>query len=687
MKLANASLRAARRSVSVVSALSVVLLASGAAVAAPVPAATFTLHEEPGEIRIETPAYRFSVPRKGFAFTLTRAGATVPLLQSPPAGSPRATGVLGFPDGPEPATDLKTVERAGERVVLEYAAKRKKTALRVEIEPRADRVRITTIALHRDPALHAISSSLRFVMGSEARWYGGGFQGWRSKLVLPLNDAHIETAGFVAFGKTQASPFWYATNGIGVWVRTPKDFQYAVNKPLAGKPDGVVSVEMAATTLTTDLIVAADIRGVVQTFLREVGYPSKTPPDAYFRDPIYTTWVEHKVPVDQAKVLEFAQAIKKNDLPCGVLEIDDKWEARYGDMEFDSTKFPDPKKLVAELHKLGMKVTLWVHPFVNTDSATFAQLRNDPRLRHDGAGNVGIINWWNGNAAIWDFSRPDAAREFRAKLEKLKSRYGIDGFKFDGADSEMVPQETRAADGRDPIEYSDVYNREATAHFTWNETRVGIYSQRLGVVQRLIDKHSIWGPENGLAALLPEMIIVSLRGYPYAMPDMVGGNQYETDRADKELLIRWAQASALMPLLQFSIGPWHFDDETVTLVREASALHVRFAPLIIELAKRAPKTGEPILLPLWYHAPSDPKTFDVVDEFMLGDDVVVAPVLTKGAVSRDLYLPAGNWRELAGGKTFEGARTIDKYPAPLNVLPVFVRVGSSAEKRFAGKAP
>jgi alpha-glucosidase (family GH31 glycosyl hydrolase) len=379
-------------------------------------------------------------------------------------------------------------------------------------------------------------------------------------------------------------------------------------------------------------------------------------------------------------VLEFAQQIKKHDLPCGVVEIDDKWEAKYGDMQFDSGKFPDPRKLVDEIHKLGMRVTLWVHPFVNTDSATFAKLRDDPRLLHDGAGNVGIINWWNGNAAIWDFARPDAAREFRAKLENLQRRYGIDGFKFDGADSEMVPQEARAADGKDPIEYCDNYNRETTAHFPWNETRVGIYSQKLGIVQRLIDKHSIWGPENGLAALIPEMIIVSMRGYPYAMPDMIGGNQYDGDRADKELLIRWAQASALMPLIQFSIGPWHFDEETVRLARAASLLHVKFGSVILALAKQAPRTGEPILAPLWYHAPKDSNTFDITDQYMLGPDVVVAPVVTKGALARDLYLPAGKWRDLESGQVKEGAQWLRKHPAPLSVLPVFVREGSTAEK-------
>jgi alpha-glucosidase (family GH31 glycosyl hydrolase) len=642
-------------------------------------AQAFQVTESPNEVRIDTSSYAFTVTREGFAWTLRRPGGGAVLLQSAPADGPAPNGALVVEGAERAPGKLKTIERAGDRVVLEYEVAARKTSLRIELEPRADRVRVTSIALHRDPGLADLVSTLRVTLGTGNLWYGGGFQGWRSKLVLPLNEARIDTPGFVAFGKTQASPFWYHTGGAALWVRTPHEFRYSVNRMRSWRADGLLSVEMPATTLTYDLLVAADVRAVVRAFLAEVGYPRKTPPDDYFKLPIYTTWVEHKVPVDQAKVLAYAHAIKDHQLPCGVIEIDDKWERLYGDMEFDEKKFPDPKALVAEIHKLGMKVTLWVHPFVNTDSQTFHRLRDDARLVHDGAGQLGIINWWNGNAAVWDFSRPAAANDFRAKLKSLQSRYGIDGFKFDGADAEMFPQEGRTADGKDAIEYSDVYNREAAAQYPWNETRVGIYSQRLGIVQRLIDKHSIWGPENGLGALIPEMIIVSLRGYPYAMPDMIGGNQYESDRADKELLIRWAQASALMPLVQFSIGPWHFDDETVRLAREASQLHVRFAPLILALAHQAPKTGEPILAPLWYHAPTDPATHPITDQYMLGPDVVVAPVLQRGATTRDLYLPEGKWRDVATGSVVDGRRWLRGYQAPLAVLPVFVRSGSTAE--------
>lgn len=362
-----------------------------------------------------------------------------------------------------------------------------------------------------------------------------------------------------------------------------------------------------------------------------------------------------------------------------MIEIDDKWEAKYGDQTFDAAKFPDPKAMNDELHRMGFRVTLWVHPFVNADTETFAKLHDSDLLVRDLSGKAGLIRWWQGVAAVWDFTNPRAALEFRARLERLEKQYGFDGFKFDGGDVNMTPRDLRTAGHITAAEYCDVYNREAVAHFPWNETRVGVYSQPLGIVQRLIDKHSVWGRENGLAAIVPEAITVSLRGFPYIMPDMVGGNQYDGDTIDKELLVRWAQASALMPLLQFSVGPWHFDDETVRLAREASELHVKFAPYIVRLANAAPKTGEPILAPLWYHVPDDPETYRTMDQFMLGQDVVVAPVMEKGAVSRNVYLPAGRWRDRKTGTIAEGGRWLREYAAPLDTLPVFVREGAKVE--------
>ncbi len=632
----------------------------------------FKLEEHPDDLTVQTSRYQLRISRKGFALNLYREGKLI--LQSAQPGDSSSNLAFSRYGTEYHVTRLNSYAAEGDTLTADYATDLEGAVARVTLSFADDSIRIKSWVLNSEGNL---VPELHYRLSPSGFWYGGGFQGWRNPQTYPLNDAHIEKNAFFAEGNTQGTPIWYSTSGAALWIQTPKDFRFAVNRKFNGKDDGLLSVEMpGVSSLTYEILIGKDIRDVIRSINRRLGYPSRTPPEEYFRLPIYTTWVEFKVDVSQQKVLEFAHSIHDHQLPCGVIEIDDKWEDLYGDTEFDGKKFPDPKAMVDELHRLGYRVTLWVHPFVNIDSKTYAAHRQDGILARDLSGSAGLIRWWNGTAAVWDFTNPVAAQEFRGRLRRWQERYGIDGFKFDGGDVNLTPRDVRTAQDITPSQYADIYNRETTAHFVWNETRVGIYSQKLGIVQRLIDKHSVWGIDNGLAAIIPEAITVSLRGFPYVMPDMVGGNQYDGDVVDKELLIRWAQASALMPLIQFSVGPWHFDDEAVALCRQVSELHVRFAPYIYKLAQQAPLSGEPILLPLWYNSPQDAETYHLTDEFMLGEDVVVAPVVRKGARQRDLYLPEGKWRDYKTGEILDGGMWVRGYPAPLDTLPIFVREGA-----------
>ena len=509
-------------------------------------------------------------------------------------------------------------------------------------------------------------------------WYGGGFQGYRDRQSLPLNHASITSRLFFAQGASQGTPIWYSTRGVAIWIKTPHDFTYSIGAP-AGQNDAVLNVEMpGASSLAYDILIAPDVREMLRRVNREIGFARSVPPADYLRLPIYTTWVEFKTGVSQQKVVDFAREIRRNKLPAGVIEIDDKWEDGYGNMRFDSSKFPSPKAMNDELHRLGFRVTLWIHPFVNVGTKAFGDPEVRKLLMKDLSGEPGLIHWWQGDAAVWDSTNPAAASAFRRRLKLLQSTFGFDGFKFDGGDVNLVPIDMVPFQQVTSAEFPDFYNRETTAHFPWSEARVGIYSQPLGIVQRLIDKNSVWGAENGLAAVVPEALITSMRGFVYVMPDMVGGNQYDSDKIDGELLVRWAQASALMPLLQFSLGPWHFDAETTRLCREASELHLKFSPYIGKLAEAIPKSGEPILRPLWYNFPMERGAEAVMDEFMVGDVLLVAPVVVEGQVVRDIYLPQGEWRDYKTGSMIAGGRWIRNYAAPLDTLPMFVKVKAAA---------
>ncbi|WP_344749222.1 TIM-barrel domain-containing protein, partial [Kribbella aluminosa] len=195
------------------------------------------------------------------------------------------------------------------------------------------------------------------------------------------------------------------------------------------------------------------------------------------------------------------------------------------------------------------------------------------------------------------------------------------------------------------------------------------------LAQRLKDTVPTWG-RGGLGSLIPHGIAQGLAGYPFNCPDMIGGGLAEDfeDAAftfDEELFVRWAQAAALFPMMQFSLAPWRvLRPEYATICRSAVQARHELAEHITRLVEHAATTGEPILRSMEYVFPHQGYA-RITDQFMLGDDILVAPVLTKTANQRTVVFPEGTWTG-DDGTTVKGpqATLID---APLERLPVYRR--------------
>ncbi|CAG7820577.1 unnamed protein product, partial [Allacma fusca] len=165
-----------------------------------------------------------------------------------------------------------------------------------------------------------------------------------------------------------------------------------------------------------------------------------------------------------------------------------------------------------------------------------------------------------------------------------------------------------------------------------SEVRSGRLNQKEAIFTRMLDKDSKFGYDNGLKSLLPTLFDFGLKGYTFVLPDMIGGNSYG-DRPNRELYIRWLQANAFMPSIQFSILPWEYDPEVVSIARGILSIRNEFAGKIIEAAEFSVLDGTPINRPMWWYDPLDTKTFVIDNQYMLGDDILVAPVLDEGATS------------------------------------------------------
>lgn len=400
-----------------------------------------------------------------------------------------------------------------------------------------------------------------------------------------------------------------------------------------------------------------------------------TPDERLFSAPQYALWIELLFEPTQAKVVAYAEDALAYGFPPGVLILDEQWHGAYGEWQFHSGRFPDPQGMIEHLHALGFAVSLWLVPYVTPDSVVFRELYDKHLLICDETGEPRIGSWWNGYSAGLDLRKPEAVMWLGRRLDALRE-LGVDGFKFDGGDRSFYAQLGCAR----PEEYTAAWNAIGLDH-ALNEYRAGWRAAGLPLAQRQRDKHHTWNSDAGLASLIPHGIAQSLTGHAFHCPDMIGGGDYlvfphqGSQAIDEELFVRSAQCSALFPMMQFSAAPWRVlrDEVKVGYCRDAAMLHVRFGELILQLAEKAARTGEPILRPLAYNFPQDAYE-TVVDQFMLGTDILVAPVIERGAVRRSVALPGGRWRADDGAEYDGPARIV--VDAPLARLPWFERVAT-----------
>ncbi len=400
------------------------------------------------------------------------------------------------------------------------------------------------------------------------------------------------------------------------------------------------------------------------------------PPEEFFTIPQYNTWIELIYDQNQADVMRYAHGIVDNGMPAGIIMIDDGWNDYYGSFRFSKEKFPDPEGMCRELHEMGFKVMMWICPFISADSREFRDLRDRNMLirrrTENGEIREAVREWWNGWSGVLDMTNPETVAWLEGRLQALCDM-GIDGYKLDGGDAVYYTEDDVTYEPVTPMEQAKRWN-DFGLKFRYNEYRASFKCVGLPFVQRLHDKAHSW--KEGVAEIVPDTIAQSLLGYAYTCPDMIGGGCFgvflpNSTTFDPELLIRYCEASALMPMMQFSLAPWRvLSDEHYKIVLDMARLHERFAPKIIDLAHKASVTGETIVRSLEYVFPGEgfEKTTDI---FMLGDDVLVAPVVEKGAVTRTLRLPRGTWSDEAGN-VYEGGREIT-VDAPLDYLPYFYR--------------
>ena len=472
----------------------------------------------------------------------------------------------------------------------------------------------------------------------------------------------------------QAQPLLLSSKGRYVWCEDP--IKYSFNK---GK--------LTVTTKTGKILhgTKGDNLKDAYEYVSSEFFPSngEIPDELLFTHPQYNTWIELMYDQNEKDILEYAESIIDKGYPPGVLMIDDNWQEDYGKWEFSPRRFDDPKGMIKKLHDMGFKVMMWICPFVSPDSEEFRYLAQEGMLLLDGErtqdvlwantkNKAAIIRWWNGASACLDLSNPKTREWFQEQLDYLVEEYGVDGFKLDAGDADFYTGDVISFNESTPNDHT-TYFAKVGLKYPLNEYRASWKMAGLPLAQRLRDKGHNW---EDLQKLIPDQMSQSVMGYTYTCPDMIGGGEYRSflnaSTMDEELVVRSAQVHALMPMMQFSVAPWRIlSEENQAICLDMAKLHEEMGPKILELAKHASKTGEPIVKPMALAFPESGYE-TVKDQFMLGDDILVAPVVEKGARSRRVVFPQGKW-ESEKGKIITGGKTIE-IDVPLERLPYFKKL-------------
>jgi alpha-D-xyloside xylohydrolase len=409
----------------------------------------------------------------------------------------------------------------------------------------------------------------------------------------------------------------------------------------------------------------------------------------------------------QEELLSVAREHKRRGLPMSVIVIDYFHWTVMGDWKFDPSAWPDPSGMVRELERMGIKVMVSIWPTVNPLSENYAEMRDRGLL----------LGTERGVAATWTVTdnRPDAPvpvfnydpshPEARAFLwDRVRRNYvdhGIRTFWLDACEPELKPPD------HDNLCYAIGSGREVGciypllhARAFWDGLRSigesGILtlcrsawagSQRYGAAVWSGDIDSTF---ESLARQVRAGLNIGLSGIPWWTTDI--GGFFGGDPSSpyfRELIVRWFQYGAFCPLFRLhghraptagkNGGPnevWSFGDEAYGILKEILLLRERMRPYVMKQMRVAHERGTPPMRPLFFDFPDDAAAGTIEDEFLFGPDVLVAPITTQGAVSRDVYLPAGvRWREARTGRVMDGGQWL-KADAPLSVIPVYVRDGA-----------
>ena len=418
---------------------------------------------------------------------------------------------------------------------------------------------------------------------------------------------------------------------------------------------------------------------------------------------------------NQEELLAVAREHKKRGLPMDAIVIDFFHWTRQGDFRFEPRDWPDPEAMVKELKELGIELVVSVWPTIDEQSSNYGVMAENGYLVNADRCNA-IHMTWMGNTTFYDATNPKAQQFVWEQCKEHYYDYGIRCFWLDEAEPEYGPYDFdnyRYFEGpavqctnRYPVGYAkgfyDGLKKEGETDIMSLVRCAWAGSQKYGVLTWSGDIYSSF---RAMREQLQAGLSMGMAGIPWWTSDIggfLGGNI--TDPHFKELLVRWFAWGAFCPVFrmhgerspwyereqefingvrQLTSGQdnevWSFGEDNYEILKKYLFIRERLRPYIRDCMKAASESGAPVMRPLFYDFPADKDSWEIEDAYMFGPDLLVAPVMEEGVTERSVYLPKGAaWKDAYTKKTYEGGQRVT-VPAPIDIIPVFMRDGKEFE--------